>query len=89
MHGRALRLAVVGKLLPQALEDRAGVRDGAPDRAEQLELHAPIPAFDLRLLAGVAAEQVRLRMQRLQVAADRDRFGEMRSVVELEHRHAA
>ena len=37
---------------------------------------------------GAGAEQRRLGMELLEIAADRDRFGDDRAVVELERRHA-
>ena len=60
----------------------------ASDCGEQLQFHPPVPHLDLRLLAQVAPEQVWLGMEPLQIAADRDRLGEIRPVVELQHRHS-
>src|SRR5262249_20609796 len=89
MDDRPLRFAVVRELLETSLKDRARILNRASDCGEQLQFHPPVPHLDLRLLAQAAPEQVWLGMKPLQVAADRDRLGETRPVVELQHRHSA
>jgi hypothetical protein len=65
------------------------VAEAAGGVREHAELHAALPHLDERLVARVDAEQRRLRVEALEVQADRDRLGEDRAVVELEDRHAA
>jgi len=59
------------------LKDWARILNRASDCGEQLQFHPPVPHLDLRLLAQVAPEQVWLGMEPLQIAADRDRLGEI------------
>ena len=55
-------------------------------RAQQIEFGAPVPHLDQRALQRAAAEQRRIGMQRLEIAADGDRFGDHRAVVENQRR---
>ena len=52
----------------------------------EIELRAPIPHFDQRALQRAAAEQRRIGLQRLEIAADGDRFGDHGAVVEHKRR---
>src|SRR6202789_395286 len=65
---------------------RSGVPPDHADGNPVTEFPAPDPHLDQRLLARIAAEQRGLGMQRFEIAADRDRFGDERAVVEFQHR---
>src|SRR5580692_2404694 len=60
-----------------------------PDRHEQRQLDPPIPHLDVGLIECALAKQRWLRMEQLEVAADRDALGEMPAVIELEHGNPA
>src|SRR6516164_7032725 len=89
MHDRTLRFTVVRELLVTTPKDWIRILNRASDCRKQLQFHPPVPHLDLRLFAQAAPEHVWLGMKPLQVAADRDRLGETRPVVELQHRHSA
>src|SRR5215213_7835763 len=67
---------------------RVEVAENRRDRAEQAELEAPLPHLDTSPLERAGAEQRRLGMQLLEIAADRDRLADHGPVVELEGRSA-
>src|SRR5829696_6749670 len=75
--GRDLRHLHLGHRRVEVAEDRG-------DGAEQAELKPPLPHLDAGALEGAGAEQRRLCMQLLEVAADRDRLADDGAVVELE-----
>src|SRR5271154_1260260 len=89
LDGLALRLAVFGELLDARLEQLVGMLERTRGNGKQVQLHSPVPHLDERLLAIVLAHQVGLGMQAFEVAADRNRFGEMGAVVELDEGQAA
>ncbi len=62
--------------------------EGVDDGKHQAQLQASLPHFDHRALQRADAEQRRVGMQLFDVAADRHRFGDDRSVVEFERRDA-
>lgn len=64
-----LRRAVVFELLDPVGEHRARVLERAPDGSEQVQFRSAAPSLDLGNLARVAAEQVRIGMERLEIAA--------------------
>ena len=76
----------LGRLLDPAVPERVGVAEHLRDRQQQLELGVAVPHLDLRALPRVGAEQVRLGVQLLDVAADRHRLAQDAAVGELEHR---
>ena len=85
----ALTLAVVGELLNAVGEERVGVAEDLHDRKGDLEFHPALPHLDAgRLLRLAAAHQRRLGLDLLEVAADGDRLGDERAVVEFEDRNA-
>ncbi|MNY35800.1 hypothetical protein D3C86_1702330 [compost metagenome] len=55
-------------------------------RIGQVDLAAARPHLDQRLLLRIVTEQVGLRMQRLQIAADGDGFRQAGPVVEFQRR---
>jgi hypothetical protein len=57
------------------------------DRPEQMEFNPPLPHLDHRRLLGPRAEQRWLGVERFEIAADRDRLGNDRAVIELKGRH--
>lgn len=57
------------------------------DEQIESELDPPVPHFNPRPAGGTPAEQGGLRMQVLEVAADRNRFGNHAAIVENEDRH--
>ena len=58
------------------------------DGKEKIELGAPVPHFDLRDFERCAAEKRRLRVQRLEIAANRNRLRNRRAIVQDQNRHA-
>src|SRR5262245_17007041 len=57
------------------------------DRKQEMQLEPPVPHLDARHLERAAPEQRRLRLQRLEVAADCDRLRDHRAVIEDQRRH--
>ena len=52
-----------------------------------MKLGAPVPHFDQCALERAAAEQRRIGLQHLEIAADGDRFGDHGAIVKHERRH--
>src|SRR5580704_6668710 len=86
-RGVLCNLAVLLDLRDAALEEIAGVAERRRRHPENFEFHAPIPHLDQSLVLRVNAHQRRLRLDGLEIAANRDRLGDMGAVVELEHRY--
>jgi len=59
----------------------------ACNSSEQFQFHPTIPPLDLGLFAEVAPEEIWFRMKPLQVPANCYRLGEIRTVVEFQHRY--
>ena len=55
------------------------------DGGVELELRPPVPHLDRRDLHRIRSEKIRLGMQGLEIAADGQRFGDDRPVVEFEN----
>ena len=66
---------------------RVAVAEDVGDRKQEVQLEPAIPHLDLRLLQRAPPEQRRLGMERLEIAADGDRFREYRAVVQYQRRH--
>ena len=66
------------------LESRCGLAQCVGDGEQSLELGAPTPHFDQGLLERGLAEERRVGLQRLEIAADGDRFADAGAVVEHE-----
>ena len=80
--------AVVLHLLDPTLPIGVRVAEASRHVEHDLGLHPPVPHLDVGLVAGIGAKQRRLWLTLLEIAADGDRLGEARTVVELQHRHA-
>lgn len=70
-----------------ALHPRRRVAERIGNRGHAFELAMALPFLDRAHLVGIAPEQTRLGMYRLEIAADRDGLGDAAAVVELQHRH--
>src|SRR5262249_50191112 len=64
------------------------VAENMRNRSKQVELDPPLPHLDHRRLLGSGTEQRGLGIECFEVAADRNRLGNDRSVIELEGRNA-
>src|SRR5215211_2012325 len=64
------------------LHCRVQVAKDMRNRKQQVQLEAAIPHLDARKLQRAASEQRRIGLERLEVAADRDRLRDYRAVVE-------
>src|SRR5215204_2655150 len=53
-----------------------------------MQFEPSVPHLDARNFTRAPTEQRGFRIERLEIAADRDRFGEDHAIVEDEHRHA-
>jgi hypothetical protein len=80
--GLAVGLAELLVLVQQAGGARVGVAPEVADRAHQLELDASHPHVDIGLFRRRPAEQRRLGMDFLEIAADGDGLGNGRAVVQ-------
>ena len=78
-----------GSALHDRLRDRRAVDPHEPDLHHELELEPADPHVDEALLLRRASEDRRRRVERFEIAADRHGLGEVRAVVELEHRDPA
>jgi hypothetical protein len=72
--------------LLQRRQARVGVADAVGDLQEQLQLGAAVGHLDEGALLEAFAHQVLLRIQALQVGADRARLGQLAAVVQFQHR---
>jgi hypothetical protein len=77
------------KLLYPISEQRMGMLHEVPNRLGDLELHATAPHFDESRIARIDAHQRGLGIDAFEIAADGDRFCQIGTVVELEHRQRA
>ena len=65
---------------------RVGMAEDLGDRQQEMPLHSALPHLDRRPFERRRAEQIRLEMQFLDIAADRDRLADHGPVVEFESR---
>src|ERR1700722_316047 len=79
-------LAVFLDLRDAALEKVAGVAERSRRHRQNLEPPPPVPHLDDGFVLRVDAHQLRLGLDVLEIAANRDRLRDMRAVVEFEHR---
>ncbi|HVA68495.1 MAG TPA: hypothetical protein VNF45_04230 [Candidatus Binataceae bacterium] len=85
----ALHFSVLGQLADAPFKEIVALAKSVGDRLQNVEFHPAIPHLDHRALFCAGAEERRLRMEFLEVAADGHALGDAGAVVEFEDGHGA